>query len=58
MDVKDFFYLIVPLVGVAAGITIKYSDHQQIKGLKKYWLLIVLMGLASFILRLYKYYNN
>ncbi len=58
MEIKDFFNLIVPLVGVAGGIAIKFSDYEQTKGLKKYWLLIVLIGLLSFILRLYRYINN
>lgn len=58
MEIKDFFNLIVPLVGVAGGIVIKYSNYEQTNNLKKYWWLIVLISLMSFVLRLYNYVNK
>ena len=48
--------IIVPLLAIAFGLVLKYTNHEQNKRLKKYWWIFVFLGIITFIVRLANHY--
>ena len=58
IEIKEFLNLLPPFIGIATGLFIKFSKNELLKGLKKYWWLIILIGIMSFVLRLFHLVGN
>ena len=56
MNFQDITRLLVPIVLIVAGFVIKLSKNKEMFGsFKKYWFLLVIIGVLLFFLRLYKH---
>ena len=52
----DLIYkLLIPLFAIIFGIILKFTNHKQNQGLKKYWWIFVLIGILIFAVRLINY---
>ena len=55
MEFREILRLIIPLIGVIFGLTLRTSCEVQLLQFKKYWLFFVIAGVLIFIFRLYNY---
>jgi len=55
MKFKEILSLFIPFIAIITGLLIKISNNSQFDSLKKYWLIIIIIGVLTFILRLYDY---
>lgn len=56
MSFQDITRFLVPIGLIVAGFIIKLSKNKEMFGsFKKYWFLLVIIGVLLFILRLFKY---
>lgn len=52
MELTDIGALIVSLILVALGMYIKMTTNREFKTSKKYWRLLIVIGVISFLLNL------
>lgn len=56
MSFQDITRFLVPIGLIVAGFIIKLSKNKEMFGsFKKYWFLLVIIGVLLFLLRLFKY---
>ena len=56
MSFQDITRILVPIGLIVAGFIIKLSKNKEMFGsFKKYWFLLVIIGVLLFLLRLFKY---
>ncbi len=58
MNFQDINTFLAPIGLIVAGIVIKLSKNKEIFGhFKKYWFLLVIIGVILFFIRLFKHLN-
>ena len=55
MQTGEIIKLLIPLLAIVFGIFIKVTKNENYTSTKKYWLFIVMVGVALFLFRLFKY---
>ena len=57
MIYEKFRWILAPIVLVSIGLIMRFSKNQRQFGLileyKKYWLILIILGVLLFLLRLY-----
>lgn len=53
----DILRLFIPLLLVAGGLYLRQTNHEKDQSAKKYWKILVIIGIIGFILKLINYLN-
>jgi flagellar motor component MotA len=56
MELREIINLSMPAITIAIGILLKTTNISQLYMLKKYWLIIIVIGIVSFFVKTYKYF--
>ena len=53
----DFLRLFIPLLLVAGGLFLRQTKNESDQSYKKYWKVLVIIGIIGFVLKLIVYVN-